>query len=129
MLVWNDNTMFAVIINVGVLSLLLYVAFGPVDGNPIGLGLLAVAVVPIAGMGILIGVVKLLVRYLETGLTMFKMLGVLVILYALYAAFTGSVYAKSGISSRTVRRDESPEYFWIVIVIYFGLGVALLSVF
>ena len=67
MLVWNDNTMFAVIINVGVLSLLLYVAFGPVDGNPIGLGLLAVAVVPIAGMGILIGVVKLLIRYFGNG--------------------------------------------------------------
>lgn len=60
---------------------------------------------------------------------MFKVLGVIVILYTLYAAFSGGVYAKSGISSRTVRRDESPEYFWIVIVIYFGLGVALLTVF
>lgn len=48
---------------VGVLPLLLYIAFGPADGNPIGLGLLAMAAVPIAGMGILIGVVKLLVQY------------------------------------------------------------------
>lgn len=47
----------------GMLPLLLYIVFGPADGNPIGLGLLAVAVAPIAGMGILIGVVKLLVQY------------------------------------------------------------------
>lgn len=47
----------------GMLPLLLYTVFGPADGNPIGLGLLAVAVVPITGMGILIGVVKLLVQY------------------------------------------------------------------
>ena len=60
---------------------------------------------------------------------MFKPLGVIVILYTLYAAFTGSVYAKSGIAGRAVRRDESPAYFWIVIVIYFGLGIALLTVF
>lgn len=47
----------------GMLPLLLYIAFGPADGNPIGLGLLALAAVPIAGMGVLIGVVKLLVHY------------------------------------------------------------------
>lgn len=60
---------------------------------------------------------------------MFKVLGVMVILYALYAAYTGNVYAKSGVAGRTVKKDESPEYFWIVIVIYFGLGIALLTVF
>jgi hypothetical protein len=47
----------------GVLPLLLYIAFGPADGNPIGLGLLAAAAVPIAGMGLAIGLTKMLVQY------------------------------------------------------------------
>jgi hypothetical protein len=46
----------------GILPLLLYVAFGPADGNPIGLGLLAVAAIPLACVGILAGLVKLLVE-------------------------------------------------------------------
>ena len=46
---------------------------------------------------------------------MFKALGVLVGLYALYAATTGRVYAKAGPGGRTVSREESPEYFWVVI--------------
>jgi hypothetical protein len=48
----------------GVLPLLLYIAFGPADGNPIGLGLLAVAAVPVAAVGIAVGAVKLLVERL-----------------------------------------------------------------
>ena len=48
---------------VGVLPLLLYIAFGPSDGNPIGLGLLAVAAVPIAAMGVFVGLIKLLVQW------------------------------------------------------------------
>lgn len=62
-------------------------------------------------------------------MSMFKVLGVLVGLYAIYAAFSGRVYAKSGMGGRTVSRDESPEYFWIVIVIYAGLSAALLVYF
>lgn len=42
----------------GGLPLLLYILFGPRDGNPIGLGLLAMAAVPVAGMGVLVGLVK-----------------------------------------------------------------------
>lgn len=45
----------------GILPLVLYVAFGPADGNPIGLGLLAVVTVPVAGVGVFTGLVKLLV--------------------------------------------------------------------
>lgn len=48
----------------GVLPLLLYIAFGPTNGNPIGLGLLAVAVVPIAGMGVVVGLIKMVVEHL-----------------------------------------------------------------
>jgi hypothetical protein len=46
----------------GVLPLLLYVVFGPSHGNPIGLGLLAVIALPVAAVGILIGLVTLLVQ-------------------------------------------------------------------
>jgi hypothetical protein len=56
---------------------------------------------------------------------MFKALGALVLLYAVYAAVTGEVYAKSGVGGRTVSRDDSPRYFWVVVVIYLGLGLAM----
>jgi hypothetical protein len=46
----------------GILPLLLYVAFGPADGNPIGLGLLAVAAIALACVGMLAGLVKFLVE-------------------------------------------------------------------
>lgn len=60
---------------------------------------------------------------------MFKVLGVLVALYTAYAAISGVVYAKSGPGGRTVSRQDSPEYFWVVIAIYAGLSIALLVVF
>ena len=60
---------------------------------------------------------------------MFKMLGVLVGLYTLYAAINGEVYAKSDAGGRIVSRVASPEYFWVVIAIYAGLSVALITVF
>jgi hypothetical protein len=60
---------------------------------------------------------------------MFKVLGLMVGVYTLYAAVTGEVYAKSGAWGRTVSRAESPEYFWVVIAIYAGLALALATVF
>jgi threonine/homoserine/homoserine lactone efflux protein len=62
-------------------------------------------------------------------LTVFKLLGVLVLLYVAYAAARGEVFAKAGASGRTVSRAESPQYFWVVVAIYAGLGIALLTVF
>lgn len=44
--------------------LLLYIAFGPEDGNPIGLGLLAVAAVPVAAIGAVVGLITALVQIL-----------------------------------------------------------------
>lgn len=41
----------------GVLPLLLYMALGPADGNPIGLGLLAVVAVPVGGVGAVAGLI------------------------------------------------------------------------
>lgn len=60
---------------------------------------------------------------------MFKILGGVVALYTAYAAVKGEVYAKSGAWGRTVSRARSPEYFWVVIVIYACLSVALMVVF
>lgn len=47
----------------GVAPLLLYIAFGPPGGNPIGLGLLAVVAVPVSAVGVGIGLIKMLVEY------------------------------------------------------------------
>lgn len=60
---------------------------------------------------------------------MFKALGILLALYVCYSAVTGRVLAKAGYRVREVHRDESPRYFWIVIAIYAGLSIALVTVF
>jgi len=62
---WSGQRIMAVSTGVGlvgVLPLLLYIAIGPADGNPIGLGLLAMAAIPLAGVGIAVGAVRLLVQ-------------------------------------------------------------------
>jgi hypothetical protein len=46
----------------GMLPLLVYILVGPKDGNPIGLGLLAMATVPLAGMTLVVGFVKFCVE-------------------------------------------------------------------
>lgn len=60
---------------------------------------------------------------------MFKAIGLLVAIYAVYSIVTGRVYAKSGVGGRVVSRQESPEYFWCVVVIYAGLSAALIWLF
>ena len=60
---------------------------------------------------------------------MFKILGALVALYTIYAVAKGEVVAKAGPGARTVSRDESPRYFWSVVVIYAGLALALVFLF
>ena len=48
---------------VGISPLLLYILLGPANGNPIGLGLLAMLAVPIALMGGLIGAIMLAIEH------------------------------------------------------------------
>lgn len=60
---------------------------------------------------------------------MFKFLGVMLALYVVHAVWTGEVYAKSGASGRRVSRAETPASFWIIVVIYCGLSLALVTVF
>jgi hypothetical protein len=59
-------TSFAVGV-LGVAPLLLYMLFGPADGNPIGLGLLAVVAAPISVGGMALGAIVMAVRYLSRG--------------------------------------------------------------
>jgi hypothetical protein len=62
---------------------------------------------------------------------MFKVLGVLVALYTLWCAFDGKVFAKAGgwRQGRMIYREQEPRYFWVVIAIYGGLSLALMTVF
>ena len=60
---------------------------------------------------------------------MFKAIGAALAVYVCYAAVSGSVYAKSGVSGRHVLCEESPGYFWVVIAIYAVLSLALVLVF
>ncbi|MGH7381346.1 MAG: hypothetical protein ACREKR_03835 [Candidatus Methylomirabilales bacterium] len=60
---------------------------------------------------------------------MFKALGVLVALYAIYAVFRGEVYARAGAGVRLVSKEDSAEYFWVVVIIYFALSLALITIF
>ena len=60
---------------------------------------------------------------------MFKILGALVAIYTLWAAWAGEVIAKDGPWGRKVLRQDSPRYFWTVIGIYSALSVALFTVF
>jgi hypothetical protein len=59
----------------------------------------------------------------------FKVLGVLVAFYTAYAAVSGKVYVKAGAGGKTVTRAESPGEFWVSIVIYAVLSVALMIFF
>jgi hypothetical protein len=48
---------------IGVVPLLLYILLGPKDGNPVGLGLLAMLAVPLTAIGLLIGAVTAAVEF------------------------------------------------------------------
>jgi hypothetical protein len=52
------------VLALGVGPLLLYIALGPADGNPIGLGLLAVVAVPAGGMLAGLGLLRMLIEAL-----------------------------------------------------------------
>lgn len=60
---------------------------------------------------------------------MFTLLGILVAAYAIHAAYAGEVYARSGIGGRRISREREPTYFGAVIVIYAGLGIAMITLF
>jgi hypothetical protein len=62
---------------------------------------------------------------------LFKFLGLVLAAYTLWAAFEGRVYAKPlGLRQiELITKEDRPRYFWVVIAIYGGLSVALLTIF
>jgi len=60
---------------------------------------------------------------------MFKVIGFLLAAYVGYSVISGRVVAKAGSGSREVFREDSPGYYWVVVAIYAGLSVALVTVF
>jgi hypothetical protein len=60
---------------------------------------------------------------------MFKLLGLLLLVYVAYAVLRGEVYARAGLGGATIERAARPGYYWTVIVVYIGLAIALLTVF
>ena len=59
----------------------------------------------------------------------FKGLGIAVLVYTLYAANRGRVYARSGAWGRVIEREKERTYFWVVVTIYAGLSLALFFLF
>jgi hypothetical protein len=61
----------------------------------------------------------------------FKLLGILVAIYVVFAAYDGRVYAERAWLRRPsmVERSAEPRWFWTVIAIYGALAVALITVF
>jgi hypothetical protein len=62
-------------------------------------------------------------------MTLFQILAVAVALYTLHAALAGEVFARSGVWGKTLSRADSPVEFWMTIVIYAGLAIAMATVF
>lgn len=60
---------------------------------------------------------------------MFQALGAVLAVYVVYALLRGEVFAKAGVAGRVVSREASPEYYWVVVALYGGLSLALLTVF
>lgn len=60
---------------------------------------------------------------------MFDLLGGLVAAYVVYALFEGSVLAKRGPWGERIERATEPHRYWVVVAIYTGLAIALVTVF
>ena len=60
---------------------------------------------------------------------MFRVLGVLLALYVIWAVLRGSIHAKRAAWGETIERDAEPLRFWTVVAVYVGLVLALMFVF
>jgi len=58
----------------------------------------------------------------------FKILGILVALYVVYALAAGQVYAKRGPWGATSKRSDDPFNYWAAVAVYTGLSAALVFV-
>jgi len=62
-------------------------------------------------------------------MSLFKILGVVLLLYVVYGMSVGEIYAKRGIWGATIKRDEQPVGYWSTITVYTGLSIALVFFF
>jgi hypothetical protein len=61
--------------------------------------------------------------------TLFQIVALPVALYTLYAVIAGEVFAKAGVWGKTITRDDQPVEYWMTIVIYAALALALATLF
>lgn len=59
---------------------------------------------------------------------MLKLLGLVVGIYTLISVISGAVHTRGGFKGRRIFRKRESQYFWIVIMIYASVSVALLSI-
>jgi len=59
----------------------------------------------------------------------FKILGILVALYVVYALAAGHVYAKRGPWGALSKRTEDAFNYWAAVIVYACLSTALIFVF
>jgi hypothetical protein len=59
----------------------------------------------------------------------FKILGILVALYVVFALAAGEVYAKRGPWGAMSKRTDDPFNYWAAVTVYTGLSAALIFVF
>jgi len=59
----------------------------------------------------------------------FKILGILVALYVVYALAAGQVYAKRGLWGAVSKRANDPFDYWTAVTVYTGLSAALIFLF
>ncbi len=56
---------------------------------------------------------------------MFKIIAAFIAGYVAYSVLRGEVFIKSGVWGKSISREESPTEFWLAIVIYTGLAIAV----
>jgi hypothetical protein len=62
-------------------------------------------------------------------MTPYKLIGISVFIYCVYALYTGEVVAKDKVSMQTIVRSERPGYFIAVIACYLLLAGACFFIF
>lgn len=60
---------------------------------------------------------------------LFKLIGGLILLYALYAFATGEVVVKSGMGGKRYKRDAAPVPYWSSVVFYVLLAIVVMTLF
>jgi hypothetical protein len=55
----------------------------------------------------------------------FKLLGFLLFAYTVMAVIQGRIVSRAGLWGRVLRKDETPDNFWLTVAIYIVASIAL----